>query len=89
MNAKDFIKQNYTLTNSGKDCTCNHSGQLVGVEDVAEEYHKAKLKLLGLVDGEVQTEKLKSFAGWLQKKMWESDKDFDELVQEFQASYAH
>jgi len=50
MNATKFIKENYTLTNSGEDYRCNHSGQLVGAEDIAEEYHQAKLKLLGIAD---------------------------------------
>ncbi len=36
--AKEFIKENYTLTNGGEDYICNHSGQLVGTEDIAEEY---------------------------------------------------
>ncbi len=45
MTAKDFIKQNYSLTNGEEDYVCNHSGQLVGAEDIAEAYHKAKLDL--------------------------------------------
>ena len=50
MTSTEFIKQNYTLTNGGEDYRCNHSGQLVGAEDIAEEYYKAKLKLLGIAD---------------------------------------
>jgi hypothetical protein len=50
MTATEFIKENYTLTNGGEDYICNHSGQLVGAEDIAEEYHQAKLKLLGIAD---------------------------------------
>ena len=48
MNATEFIKENYTLTNGGEDYICNHSGQLVGAEDIAEEYYQAKLTLLGI-----------------------------------------
>ena len=50
MTATEFIKENYTLTNGGEDYICNHSGQLVGAEDIAEEYHQAKLKLLCIAD---------------------------------------
>lgn len=50
MTAKEFIKENYTLTNGGEDYIYNHSGQLVGIEDIAEEYHQAKLKLLRIYD---------------------------------------
>jgi hypothetical protein len=50
MTATEFIKENYTLTNGGEDYICNHSGQLVGIEDIAEEYHQAKLKLLRIYD---------------------------------------
>jgi hypothetical protein len=50
MTAAQFIKENYTLTNGGKDYICNHSGQLVGAEDIAEEYHQAKLKSLSIAD---------------------------------------
>ena len=50
MTAIEFIKENYTVTNGGEDYMCNHSGQLVGAEDIAEEYHQAKLKLLGIGD---------------------------------------
>lgn len=50
MTAIEFIKENYTLINGGEDYMCNHSGQLVGAEDIAEAYHQAKLKLLGIAD---------------------------------------
>ena len=50
MTAKEFIKENYTVTNGGEDYICNHSSQLVGTEDIAEEYHQAKLKLLCITD---------------------------------------
>ena len=58
MTAIEFIKENYTVTNGGEDYMCNHSGQLVGAEDIAEEYHQAKLKLLGMRDDVKQSEQL-------------------------------
>lgn len=66
MSAIEFIKVNYTLTNGGEDYVCNHSGQLVGAEDIADAYHQAKLKLLGIGDvGEtfIKTDLLE-LGGW-------------------------
>lgn len=64
MNAIEFIKENYTLTNGGEDYICNHSGQLVGAEDIAEAYHQAKLKLLGIADVVNRRELLVAFLEW-------------------------
>ena len=50
MTAIEFIKENCTLVNGGEDYRCNHSGQLVGAENIAEEYHLYKLKLLGMAN---------------------------------------
>lgn len=44
MNAKDFIEKNYTLSSVGSDYIYNHSGQLVDAEDIAEAYHKEKMR---------------------------------------------
>jgi hypothetical protein len=42
--AEEFIKKNYTLINCGKDYVCNHSMQIVGYEDIANEYATIRLK---------------------------------------------
>jgi len=77
MTATQFIKENYTLTNGGEDYICNHSGQLVGAEDIAEEYHKYKLKLLGIADVSCQREQLLAFAGWLYGNL---DKEVERMI---------
>ena len=67
MNATEFIKENYTLTNGGEDYRCNHSGQLVGAEDISEAYHEHKLKILGIADVSQQRELLLLFKKWEQE----------------------
>lgn len=55
----------------------------VGAE-LQEELRQIDQALLVLSNVVGQSEQLKAFAVWLQKRMWEGgDKDFDELVEEF------
>lgn len=46
MTATEFINENYTPINGNKNYMCNRSGQLFSVEEIAEKYHQAKLKIL-------------------------------------------
>lgn len=77
MEAKEFIKENYTLINGGEDYKCEYSGKIAGAEDIAESYHKHKLELLGKEINETLLTILKVAANMLTKRQSEEIEEYN------------